>query len=71
MLCKTALKDRGAAARIPLMHQFVRITEGSIVYGGELEGAKDAAIVDRRASTLIACEWKIGLVHFGTARRKH
>ena len=52
--------DSGPAARIPAMHQFVRISDESIVYGGELDGAKEAAVLDRHMSTLTLANGQSG-----------
>jgi hypothetical protein len=39
-------------AGAPSVHQFVRITEGSIYYGGEVRGVEEGAVLDRRLATL-------------------
>ncbi|HEY1803325.1 MAG TPA: hypothetical protein VGG45_02485 [Terracidiphilus sp.] len=40
------------ATLIPPMHQFVHVDHDAISYGGELDGTKDTAILDRRKSML-------------------
>jgi hypothetical protein len=39
-------------AEAPSVHQFVRITERSIYYGGEVRGVEEGAVLDRRLATL-------------------
>jgi hypothetical protein len=54
------VSERGMAALIPPMHQLVRISENSIAYGGELDGSKDIAVLDRRVNTLTLANGKAG-----------
>jgi hypothetical protein len=54
------VSERGMATLIPPMHQFVHIDQDAISYGGELDGARDAAILDRRKSILTLPNGKAG-----------
>jgi hypothetical protein len=46
------ISHAGAAALIPSVHQFVRITEELISYGAELKGVEDEAVLNRRLATI-------------------
>jgi hypothetical protein len=46
------ISDRGIATLVPPMHQLVHIDQDVIVYGGELEGVRDMATLNRRTSVL-------------------
>jgi hypothetical protein len=50
----------GNATLIPSIHQFVRITEDFIYYGGELQGIEDGAVVNRRLATIVLPSGKGG-----------
>lgn len=56
------VSDRGVATAIPPMHQVVHIDQGAILYGGELDGARDTAILDRRNGILNTAQWESWLV---------
>jgi hypothetical protein len=50
----------GAAAMIPSVHQFVRIIDETILYGAELHGVEDRAVLDRRLATITLANGKAG-----------
>jgi hypothetical protein len=50
----------GAAALIPPVHQFVRIIDETILYGAELHGVEDRAVLDRRLATITLANGKAG-----------
>src|SRR5262249_15987535 len=50
----------GAAALIPPVHQFVRIIDEKILYGAELHGVEDRAVLDRRLATITLANGKAG-----------
>ena len=50
----------GAAALIPPVHQFVRIINETILYGAELHGVEDRAVLDRRLATITLANGKAG-----------
>jgi hypothetical protein len=50
----------GISALLPSMHQFVRITEDYIYFGGERQGKEDGAAINRRLSTLTLPNGKTG-----------
>jgi hypothetical protein len=50
----------GAAALIPPVHQFVRIIDEKILYGAELHGVEDRAVLDRRLATITLANGRAG-----------
>jgi hypothetical protein len=50
----------GAAALIPRVHQFVRIIDELVLYGAELHGVEDRAVLDRRLATITLANGKGG-----------
>ncbi len=50
----------GAAALIPPVHQFVRIVDQTILYGAELHGVEDRAVLDRRLATITLANGRAG-----------
>jgi hypothetical protein len=50
----------GAAASIPLVHQFVRVINESVSYGAELHGIEDRAVLNRRLATITLANGKAG-----------
>jgi hypothetical protein len=50
----------GAAALIPPVHQFVRIIDELVLYGAELHGVEDRAVLDRRLATITLANGKGG-----------
>jgi hypothetical protein len=50
----------GAAAFIPPVHQFVRIIDESVLYGAELHGIEDRAVLNRRLATITLANGKAG-----------
>jgi hypothetical protein len=55
-----AVSHTGIGALLPSMHQFVRITEDFIYFGGELHGTEDGAALNRHLSTLTLPNGKTG-----------
>jgi hypothetical protein len=50
----------GVASLIPSIHQFVRISEDAIYFGGELRGTEDGVVIDRHTGTVILPNGKAG-----------
>ena len=64
------VSDRGVATAIPPMHQVVHIDQDAILYGGELDGARDTAILDRRNGILTLPNGKAGWCSMTSSSQK-
>jgi hypothetical protein len=64
------VSERGMATLIPPMRQFVHIDQDAISYGGELDGARDTAILDRRKSILTLPNGNAGWCSMASSTQK-